>query len=280
MIELMPRLSRDLWSAPEVATELNRAIGAVAAGISSGSAAPALRAALAKAGSVIAKAHREGGRPGHDDDAFRPLGRGGAPPDRRSALTGSPASTSGSTLSLTFAGPGRCAPKTTARSTALFDELQTSVGALEPADPDEVEALVEVVSRPASRARTAPSWLRSPTSSDYLDRIDELIADAETAYAAGEAFRADKLAARAYVENYSPVKDALSAADERAGQAVHESLTGPPPPDGGQGSPDGDLRGRLPRTLRSRIAAESHRRGPPDAVLVAFRQCARLVFDI
>ena len=39
-----------------MATELNRAIGAVAAGIRSGAQPPALRASLAKAGSVISKA--------------------------------------------------------------------------------------------------------------------------------------------------------------------------------------------------------------------------------
>jgi hypothetical protein len=224
MIELMPRLSRDLWSAPEVATELNRAIGAVAAGIRSGAQPPALRAALAKACSVIAKAIERVAGPAHDDDAFRTsvavaLLRTAAGAYREAGLH-----VRFDAVAYVRRARAMC-PEHDASLGGSFDELQELIGALEPADPDDIDALVETVSVRLHESYNA-LLDQDPAIADYLDRIEELIADVEAAYGAGEAFRADKLAALAYVENFAPVKDALTAADEGAGQAVHDSLTG------------------------------------------------------
>jgi hypothetical protein len=223
MIELMPRLSRDLWSDPEVATELNRSIGAVAAGIRRGAQPPALRAALEKAGSVIAKAIESVAGPAHGHDAFRTsvavaLLRTAAGAYREAGLH-----VRFDAVAYVRRARAMCPDDITTGET--FDELQALVGALEPADPDQIQVLVEAVSVALHESHGA-LLDQEPALADYLDRIDELIVDAETAYRAGEAFRADKLAARAYVENFAPVMEALGAADERAGRAVHDSLTG------------------------------------------------------
>jgi hypothetical protein len=224
MIELMPRLSRDLWSAPEVATELNRAVGAIAAGIRRGAQPPSLRAALATAGTTVARAIGQVVGPGCEDPAFLS--------SVVVALLGTAAAAyqeSGLHVRFDALAYVRRARTLCTRTTdglePLFDELQTKIGALEPADPDEVQGLVE---RIAARLHDSAGALLTlePGLTDYLDRIDELIADAEAAYEAGEAFRADKLAARAYVENFAVVKDELAAADEAAGNEIHESLTG------------------------------------------------------
>jgi hypothetical protein len=107
----------------------------------------------------------------------------------------------------------------------LFDDLQTRIGAEDGSDPEEVEAVAGSIADILHESAGA-LLAQEPGLDDYLDRIDQLMADAETAYGAGEAFRADKLAARAYVENYAVVRDALSTADENADRAVHDSLTG------------------------------------------------------
>jgi hypothetical protein len=224
MIELMPRLSRDLWDAPEVATELNRAIGAIAAGIRRGAQPPSLRSALAATGSAVATAIERVVGPGCEDPAFIPsvvvaLLHTSATAYRESGLH-----VRFDALAYVRRARSLCSVVTKDLD-PRFDRLQSTIGALEPADPDDVQELVDDI---AAELHTSTGALLSlePDLSHYLDRIDELIADAEAAYSSGEAFRADKLAARAYVENYALVKDALSAADEMAGRAVHESLTG------------------------------------------------------
>ena len=224
MIELMPRLSRDLWDQPEVATELNRAIGAIAAGIRRGTQPPSLRERLNSARSAIIHAVEKVVGPGCEDPAFLPSVVVALLQTASSAYREAGLHVRFDALAYVRRARSMAA-RTSEGLGALFDRLQDSIGALDPSDPDDVQRLVDEIATELN-ASTGALLSLDPAVSDYLDRIEELIADAEAAYAAGEAFRADKLAARAYVENFALVKDELAAADADAGLAVHESLTG------------------------------------------------------
>jgi len=229
VIELMPRLSRDLWNAPEVATEVNRAVAAIAGGIRRGAEPPSLRTALATAEKATARAVASVVGPGHEDPAFNASVVVALVRTAVSAHREEGAFVRFDALAYVRRARALCAGLMTAanqgRLGALFDDLQTRIGAEDASDQEEVESLAGSIADVLHESAGA-LLAQEPDVADYLDRIEELIADVEAAYGAGEAFRADKLAARAYIENYAVVRDALSAADEGADEAVHEALTG------------------------------------------------------
>ncbi|MGH2754085.1 MAG: hypothetical protein ACRDLB_06585 [Actinomycetota bacterium] len=239
MIEHMPRLSRELWDAPEVGTHLNRAVGAIANGIRTGGQAPRLRAALAAAEDAVVRATETVVGPAHSDPAFVSsvvVAVLRTATEAHRAATGEAAS--GETASGgRFVRIDAIAYVRRARARCseidvtgpddplgpLFDDLQRSIGAEETVDPAYIEGLVAQISQ-VLQEHAGARLGQEPAVADYLDRVAELVAGAATTYGAGDAFRADKLAARAYVENYAVVRDTLHSADGAAESVLEECL--------------------------------------------------------
>ena len=230
MVELMPRLSRDLWQAPEVGTGLNRSVAAIAAGIRSGLGRNRIRSLFVTAERSIDAATSRVVGDGSVDPAFVAsvvvaLLRTAADAYRGSA----PDSEEGGAR---FARLDAVSFVRRARRVGVgldeslderLESLQTSMSTDIPASPDDVDAAIAAVSG-ALNAVAGASLSEQPAPAEHLERIGEFLSNIETAYAAGEAFRADKLAARAYLENNLAVHDELITSDPAADEAISSAL--------------------------------------------------------
>ena len=211
-LELMPAISAELWRDPRVAAALNQAAAGVASTIRArkpatettsardsfdafsaeavglvvgpGAVAPAFRGSVVVAVLATAVAAHEAGRM---EDAAALAGRARA-------------------LAATLWG-GAVSPEEIERG---FERLDRALKAGDPLRK-EVAAIAEAL---AARAGAVVDL--EPTARDHIERASDLLSQGGEAAAAGDAFRADKLVGRAYVEAYAPVRGSLAAWEDEA----------------------------------------------------------------
>lgn len=236
MIELMPRLSRELWAFPEIATEVNQSVGAIASGIRTGSKQVHIHNLADKVRTAAARAVAAVVGEGHLDDAF--VSSVVVALLRTAALANRGAShSSGSTIrygradAVAYVARARkmCAAHWQDEDgpeglDGTFASLQEQLSVQTEADPEVFDATVESIAE-LLHNNAGALLEQEPGLADFLERISHLLSDAETAYGAGEAFRADKLVAVAYVENYALVSDELTSIDRTASQDIETALT-------------------------------------------------------
>lgn len=213
-LELMPRISQELWRHPEVAKSLNHAAAGIASGIRRRRPAAEIVALRDRFDALAAEAVEVVvGR-----DAETPRYRGSVvvaalrtATAAHDAGVGSDASAlvrRARTVASTLWG-GAISPEEVDRG---FDDLEAGLGR---PDPGSVKHAVAEIAA-ALRSATGATVDFEVTPGAALERVAQLLEQARDAARSGDAFRADKLVGRAYVEGYAPARDVLEGWAEEA----------------------------------------------------------------
>lgn len=234
MVELLPRISRDLWRDDDLGRALNHAAAAVASEIRKRGPSTAVRRARdnyddlsARAvGTVVGDAAADPAyrasvvvallrttAAAYDEALQRSDERAQAMHEDAAALVGRARALATTLWGGAISSEGM---------EASFDEL-TAVMAGAEASGERVKELAGVIAGILHAERGALVE-QDLGPSDHLVAAGRLLRDCVEAYRAGEYFRADKLAARAYVEEYAVAREDLPEADPATLAALDDLL--------------------------------------------------------
>jgi hypothetical protein len=205
-LELMPRISRELWRSPDLATALNQAAASVASTIRS-------RRSATESAAARDSFDRESARA-----VVSVVGDAASPAYRASVVV----ALLRTCVAAREAGFAEDAAAIAARARSLAGSLwggairpeavdvsfEALAGALEENDTPAIQEQVATIATYLHQSLGAVLDAE-PSPSELRDAVIRLLDGVVDAVAAGETFRADKLAAQAYVEVYKQIKPRL-----------------------------------------------------------------------